>query len=400
MIHSAVKEILSLSTPSAHASCIARVNGETWLTWFGGSSEGQDDVKIYFSRQTASGWTEPIRISADEALPHWNPVLLPRGDGADLFFKIGTPIPAWRTMRVHIGADGLPTGEIRELVPGDIGGRGPVRNKCLTLRNGLLLAPASIEHKEPHAWREYLNPAALSSIPSPDPALRWRPFVDISEDGGETFTKVVPVPLFAFREENSSSPAETAAAAVISLAKSAVAAAKAASPIEKSTSPAEDPAAPLPCDGNARPLSPCFVRRAGAIQPALWQSDDGSVHMLLRSSEGYILRSDSPDGLAWSPARLTSLPNNNSGIDLVRLDDGRILLCLNPVPGDWAARTPLWLYLSQDDGDSFSPLMALEVNPGEYSYPSLACEGNTVYLSYTWKRETIAAWEIELEPRA
>ena len=33
----------------------------------------------------------------------------------------------------------------RELVIGDIGGRGPVKNKIITLENGTWLAPASIE---------------------------------------------------------------------------------------------------------------------------------------------------------------------------------------------------------------------------------------------------------------
>jgi len=32
-----------------------------------------------------------------------------------------------------------------ELVPGDIGGRGPVKNKLIKLQNGDWLAPASIE---------------------------------------------------------------------------------------------------------------------------------------------------------------------------------------------------------------------------------------------------------------
>ena len=82
---------------------------------------------------------------------------------------------------------------------------------------------------------------------------------------------------------------------------------------------------------------------------------------------------------------------------MVKLADGRILLCLNPVSGDWAARTPLALYLSSDDGNTFRPLMTLEMNEGEYSYPSLATEGNTVYLSYTWNRLKVAVWKITLE---
>ena len=362
MITSAAKTIIAPPTANAHASCIARVNGETWIAWFGGTHEGHSDVDIYLARETAAGWTDPVRISADQSIPHWNPVLLPRGDGADLFFKFGTTIPGWKTMRVHIGANGQPTDEIRELVPGDVGGRGPVRNKCLTLRDGRLLAPASVETKEPFLWKDTPCASDITAFPADDPPLRWKPMIDMSFDGGETFTRVAPIPLMKADDESE--------------------------PITLSSAPS---------DLNAEPAAPCLVRRLGAIQPALWQSDDGSVHALLRSSEGFVLRSDSADGENWTPAALTSIPNNNSGLDLVRMDDGRILLCLNPVSGDWAARTPLTLYISTDDGNTFRPLITLEMNEGEYSYPSLAAERNTVYLSYTWNRLKVAVWKITLE---
>lgn len=364
MIRSAFKELISVPTASCHASCIARVGKETWLTWFGGSREGDSDVKIYLARKTASGWTDPVRICADEHLPHWNPVLMPVKEGALLFFKLGATIPGWRTMRVRLNASGHPVDDIRELVPGDVGGRGPVRNKCLTLADGRVLAPASIENREPTAWSEAACAGDISAQPEPDEPIRWKPFIDVSADGGETFARAAPIPLMADRENSSVSPLPGSISGSVS----------------------------------ALPLLPCRVKRQGAIQPALWQSADGSVHALMRSSEGCILRSDSPDGLTWSPASTTDLPNNNSGIDLVQLKDGRIVLCLNPVAGDWGARTPLWLYISTDGGDSFKPLMNLEMNEGEYSYPSLATEGNTLYLSYTWKRLQIAAWTIELEP--
>lgn len=366
MIRTASKHILTLPTANGHASCIARVNGETWVTWFGGTEEGNNDVDIYLSRETASGWTEPTRITADESLPHWNPVLMPCKDGAELFFKLGSTITGWHTMRVSLNAEGQLIGEIREVVPGDIGGRGPVRNKCLTLKNGLVLAPASIETKQPTAWREACCAADIFALPKSDDPIRWKPFVDISFDGGKTFTQVSPVPLAAAHDED-----------------------------DVSLTPGG-----LSGSFSALPIAPCAVRRQGAIQPALWQSADGHVHMLLRSSEGCILRSDSKDGLTWSPAYTTELPNNNSGIDLVQIEDGRILLCLNPVADDWGARTPLWLYISNDGSNSFTPLLNLEMNDGEYSYPSLAAEGNTVYLSYTWKRLKIAVWTIELESRA
>ena len=54
------------------------------------------------------------------------------------------------------------------------------------------------------------------------------------------------------------------------------------------------------------------------IQPTLWESKDGSVHMLTRTKLGKIYRSDSLDGgKTWCRAYATNLPNNNSGIDPV-----------------------------------------------------------------------------------
>src|SRR5699024_2043312 len=65
----------------------------------------------------------------------------------------------------------------------------------------------------------------------------------------------------------------------------------------------------------------------GIIQPTLWESEPSHVHMLLRSSRSSIYRSDSKDGgKTWSPAYATSLPNNNSGIDVVKLEDGTLVL--------------------------------------------------------------------------
>ena len=44
----------------------------------------------------------------------------------------------------------------------------------------------------------------------------------------------------------------------------------------------------------------------------------GHVHAMMRSTRGKIYRSDSTDyGRSWCPAYATTLPNNNSGIDVV-----------------------------------------------------------------------------------
>ncbi|HEY0208847.1 exo-alpha-sialidase [Acerihabitans sp.] len=70
----------------------------------------------------------------------------------------------------------------------------------------------------------------------------------------------------------------------------------------------------------------------GVIQPTAWESRQGHIHLLMRSTRGRICRSDSIDnGRTWSPADATALPNNNSGIDLAHLGGGRLALVYNPI---------------------------------------------------------------------
>jgi hypothetical protein len=66
----------------------------------------------------------------------------------------------------------------------------------------------------------------------------------------------------------------------------------------------------------------------GVIQPSIWESKDhpGHCHMMMRSSVGCVIQADSTDyGRTWGPAFRTSLPNNNSGLCVTALRDGRIV---------------------------------------------------------------------------
>lgn len=143
----------------------------------------------------------------------------------------------------------------------------------------------------------------------------------------------------------------------------------------------------------------------GVIQPTAWESEPGRIHMLLRSTAGFVARTDSADsGRTWSPVEATELPNNNSGIDLARLSDGTLVLCSNPVGADWGARTPLVLSRSDDNGRSWRRFATLEdegsgdAGPAdsggsredyEFSYPAIVPAGDDVVVSYTWKRRRI-----------
>jgi predicted neuraminidase len=73
---------------------------------------------------------------------------------------------------------------------------------------------------------------------------------------------------------------------------------------------------------------------SGVIQPTLWEYAPGRVKMLMRATQlvGCVCASLSDDyGHTWSCAERVPIPNRNSGLDAVRLKDGRILLVCNPL---------------------------------------------------------------------
>lgn len=245
-------------TESCHASTVLPFDdGRVVAAWFAGTKESADDVDILTSVRSESGWSEPVRVSADSNIPHWNPVLFRRADGKImLFFKVGKKIPMWKTY-FSLSDNGVDWSEPAELVPEDIGGgRGPVKNKPIRLGSGRVIAPASDERN-----------------------TLWVCFVDISDDDCRTWKRMRTVPTKSLR-------------------------------------------------GFYVPM----------IQPTLWQSEDGNVHMLTRTSRGRIYRSDSSDeGETWCRAYRTKMPNNNSGIDLVLAGNGKIYLVCNPVKKNWGA---------------------------------------------------------------
>lgn len=352
------KELIMAKLPTAfcHASTIVKLrNGGLMCCWFGGSHEGEADVAIYASRkmnisqrvaanvsangvgcealEAGMGWSAPVKL-ANGADANWNPVLFFREDGTLLlFYKEGQRIAEWRTMFMTSSDDGKTWSAPRELVTGDVsGGRGPVRNKLIRLASGRVLAGGSTEHGI------------------------WRAFADISDDNGISWHKSNAVAIAKLKYNEGEKTAES----------------------------------------NIAVSSQSFYGR-GVIQPSLWQSADGSVHMLLRSSEGFVHRADSTDeGESWSAAYPLTLPNNNSGLDLVALADGRLLLVCNPVAANWGMRSPLSLFMSEDDGHTWHKLIDLETEKGEFSYPAIIAEDHDVYISYTYDRKNIAVVQIKI----
>ena len=303
-----------------HASSLLRLDdGQFLVVWFGGTKEKDPDVGIWLSKGKPRQWATPRQVMKIRNDAHWNPVLFSDEQGTVfLYFKVGKEIPSWETW-VAVSKDGGDTwSEPVELVKGDTGGRGPVRNKPILLSDGSWIAGAS--HEEG----------------------RWDVFLDRSEDQSKTW---IATPYLT--------------------------------------------------------LDRSSFNGKGVIQPTLWESTPGNVHILVRSTDGKIYRSDSNDyGKTWCALYATGMPNNNSGIDLVKLADGTLVLAYNPVSGNWASRSSLFIAVSYDNGLTWPKNITLENDENtqsEYSYPAIITYDNRIAITYTWKRQRIAFWEFEAD---
>lgn len=324
-------------TDMCHASTLLKLqNGDILCAWFGGTKEGNDDVSIWYSRRKKEGWTKP-KIVASGKEPHWNPVFFQMTkDKITLFYKVGRQISKWRTMILESFDNGLTWSAPKEMVAGDEGGRGPVRNKPIRLTNGNILAPGSTENGI------------------------WEAFVDISKDNGQSWEKHSGIGIHHLTYAEGKRTVEQGKSDI--------------------------------------PVSEQSFYGRGVIQPTLWEDEEKKIHMFLRSTEGKIYCSDSFDfGNTWTNAYKTSLPNNNSGIDIVHKKDGTLVLIYNPVGENWGKRTPISLAVSKDNGNSFEKVMDFHSGEGEFAYPAVIEAEEDILVSYTYQRKNIAFWQIKIK---
>ncbi|WP_086476113.1 sialidase family protein [Arenibacter amylolyticus] len=142
----------------------------------------------------------------------------------------------------------------------------------------------------------------------------------------------------------------------------------------------------------------------GAIQPTVLNYGDGKLQLLSRTKNSVVSQNWSEDyGKTWDKMTATELPNPNSGIDGVSLQDGRQLIVYNPTGKNWGDRVPLSLALSTDGKhwDRVLDLEPLRKNTDkegeEYSYPTMIqAEDGMVHIVYTWNRKTVKY--IKLDP--
>lgn len=128
-----------------------------------------------------------------------------------------------------------------------------------------------------------------------------------------------------------------------------------------------------------------------AIQPTLLSYDHDSLQLLCRSRNNVIAQSWSADGgKSWQRLTATSLPNPNSGIDAVTLQNGMQLLVYNPTLQGRHGRAILKIAVSED-GLTWKDCFTLEEKQeGEFSYAAViqGADG-IIHVAYTYNREKI-----------
>jgi predicted neuraminidase len=316
----------------SHASTVVELKGgDLLVAWFTGPGEGNPEVVIRGARFSQGKWSDPFELAHADRLACWNPVLFHTKNGRLwLYYKYGTTPRTWLGARKWSDDEGQTWSPAENLPAGILG---PIKDKPLVLGDGAIVSGSSVE------------------MPQDAPEIgRWSAWIERSADSGATWTKFGPVTLSAEMD-------------------------------------LPDAGAPAP----ARPH-----RTIGIIQPSVVQIKGRHLRFYARSQSKAqkIAAADSYDaGKTWSNLHFIDLPNPNSGIDAVRLRDGRIVLDFNNTT---TGRTPLNLAVSRD-GEHFRVFKTLEDAPGQYSYPAIIQARNgDLITSYSWRTESIKCVRIPL----
>ncbi len=142
-------------------------------------------------------------------------------------------------------------------------------------------------------------------------------------------------------------------------------------------------------------------KKFGAIQPTFLKYPDGKLQVLCRSRQGVVTQSWSKDnGKTWSKMTATKLPNPNAGVDAVTLKDGRQLLIYNHTTrrGKFPSGRNMINIAVSKDGKSWKPVLTLERDKSEFSYPAIIqTSDGKVHATYTYRRYSIK--HVVLDPK-
>jgi len=155
------EELIFRDAPFAqcHASTLVEIGkGKILAAWFGGTHEGSKDVKIWTSINQKGKWSYPTAVAEGNFgstgnFPLWNPVLFKSSENKlFLFYKAGPNPREWWGMYKTSLDQGKTWSEAVRL-PENI--LGPVKNKPVQLKNGIILSPSSTETME--SWKVHIE---------------------------------------------------------------------------------------------------------------------------------------------------------------------------------------------------------------------------------------------------
>ena len=140
---------------------------------------------------------------------------------------------------------------------------------------------------------------------------------------------------------------------------------------------------------------PDIVSAYGAVEPVVLELLDGRVWMLIRTQQGRLYQSFSPDGTDWSQPEPTELLSSDSPVGLVRLADGRIVLLWNNClrfPYAYGGRHVIHAAVSADEGKTWQGFREVARDPRRheppppdgdfgtaYPFPAVDAEGKVIY---------------------
>jgi hypothetical protein len=138
----------------------------------------------------------------------------------------------------------------------------------------------------------------------------------------------------------------------------------------------------------------------GLCEGSFYQTDDGILHMLLRSGTPYLWVTESTDdGRSWSDPTETKFTDNGTKFHFGRLSDGRFFYVGCPDPEPKGARRPLVLSVS-GDGVRFDSHRILgddeyQMNReglhkgGQYGYPHTMVHDGSLYIIVSRRKEAV-----------
>lgn len=332
-----------------HSSSIVELpNGDLLVCWFHGSGERTaDDVLIQAARwnRSTGKWTEPFTLADTPGFPETNPVLFL--DSRQRLFFLWPLIVAhkWETalMKYRISSDyqqksGPPRWEFQDnivLIPKNIVERTKeVLGKDIAAEGRVgTYAQKMIEHSQDEyftrmGWFTRTHPIQLPSgrilVPMYSDGFSFG-IMAISDDGGVTWTSSEPIVGY------------------------------------------------------------------GCIQPSVVRKNDGTLVAYLRDNGPPPKRAQisfsKDDGVSWTTARDTDIPNPGTSLEAVRLRNGDWMMVYNDLE---RGRYSLMAAISDDEGATWKWKRHLEgspsnSSPNQYHYPSvIQAKDSSIHVTYSY----------------